>query len=591
MGDDSEIEKTGLSGFRMTVLHLPSTDRAKMLHGRHSFYCGRQHAHLSVNFDGSPCRPGTTYLESRLTGGSLSNLAAISTGPRKPDTPHGLPRQITERFTDLLLSDDGRPAISAPADPLTDEFVNEIMNASQAWASLQTARDFKGSVGSAAIAVSVQQGVPTTEPILSGHLWVEEWVDSANWIPKVVIEQRLVRAEIRTDKGIEIKSVWRTRMWDETHVTDYDDVEEDWGKEEIEAGKAPPEIPFKSSAEHFAGRCPVVWMQNTRCADEPEGREDYYGAYQQGDKLDKVRSFATRSTIANTDPTLVYKEDTHKRLVNPMVRKGHAARIDVSAKGDVKLLEVSGSAVKQAWETAREIRSDILHTTSCVILDHESAASNRSGEAIQLLWQAMEARASRMRVPLAFEIQQVAAIFLSMARVVGVGSVEDETPKGIILPPKRINPDDEAVPVMGVFEVGKGRHVAIKWGAYHQPTMTQMQSLVTALTTANGAKAVLSQRTTTEIAVATLSLGSVEAERKRMAEELEAEQDQTRRDEADLAATVLPGADPDGDDEIDRLNEKLREDIDKLAPNPDLEISSHNTDSETSSHNKEPEDG
>ena len=43
---------------------------------------------------------------------------------------------------------------------------------------------------------------------------------------------------------------------------------EDWAEDEPERP-----IPVEEMTEHRAGRCPVIWMQNTRSLESPEGEE------------------------------------------------------------------------------------------------------------------------------------------------------------------------------------------------------------------------------------------------------------------------------------------------------------------------------
>lgn len=550
----------------MYVWDLPDTGRARTLAARASFCHGTQHSHYEENWGGHSRGAGTAYLDERLKpqGFVSTNSAPVWSG-RKPDTPHGLPRQVVSRFTDLLLSEVGRPTLRVPADETTEAYVMQVMESSDSWASLQTARDYKGECGSAAIALSIQNGEPTTEALRTEYLWVRKWADSPQWIPSEVIEQKLVTKMIEDPKNpgelIEVNA-WQTRVWTDTHFFEYEDVEEDYGKKKDQNEEVKP-IPIESVAEHLAGRCPIVWMQNTRNTDSPEGREDFRGAYEESDKLDRVRSFSTRSTIANTDPTLVISDNERARKQNPMVRKGHGARIDTSQEGNVKLLETSGNPVKMGWETADQLRHDILQTTSCVIIDPETVGSHRSGEALQFLWTAMEARASRLRVPLGTEIRQISGLWIDLGRKHGVLSMEelddgDQTEvEGIILPPRLIKKEGQEEPAIGVFDPGKGRYVGIEWGTYHRPTMLQLQALAGALTTVNGGKAVLSQETTTSVAVVAMGLGSPEEERERMEKEkAEAMKEREEIMGAGLSGSMFKGLDGAGDDDVRREQDK-----------------------------------
>ena len=537
----------------MIVWDLPETERAVALTQAASFYDLRQHSHCEFNWAGGTRGAGTAYLDERLkpTGIVMTNAASEAWSARKPDTPHGLGRQVTATFTDLLLSEIGRPMLRCPADKDTEAFIGQVMDTSKSWASLQTARDMKGAQGSAAIVLAVEDGEPTSEPLNTRHLWVREWRSKIDWVPAEVVEQKIVTVQRETEDGIETVRVWRTRVWDEVAVYYYEDVDEDWGQDD-KTGKRDGEkpIPFVEAIEHQAGRCPVVWMQNTRNTESPEGQPDFAGAYEQSDRADRVRSFATRATIANTDPTLLYKDHERVRRRNPMIRKGHGARIETSPDGDAKLLETSGASVEMAWKTYAELRHDILQTVACVIVDPDNAGSYRSGEALAMLVRRMEARASRLRIPLGDEIQQIARLWCELGRSLGVSSEEEEEAEGIVLPP-RVTEDEgnpDADPKIEPFKAGRGRYVQVKWGVYHHPTMVQLQAMAGALTTANGAKPVLSARTTTELAAAYLSLGSPEDEMRRLREEREANMQQMSG--AMGGASQFGELDPEGNDEV-----------------------------------------
>lgn len=530
----------------MIVWHLPDTERAKLLLARYSFYEGCQHNHCKLDFGGMRREPGEAYLNARLKEKGIIYTNAAQTdnwSDRKPDTPHSLGRQVVERFTDLLVGEVCRPMLKCPADDNTEAYIAQIMKSSQSWASLQQARDYKGAMASAAIVLGVVNGKPTSEAIKTCHLWVQEWEAEPNWVPRVVLEQKLVSLQVPDDDEpgtLIVKQMWQTRVWDDTHLYIYKDVPEDWDdKEEMRP------IPIDEIIEHKAGRCPVIWMQNTRDTESPEGNEDFKGVYEQSDRVDRVRSFSTRATIANTDPTLAYKDSDRNRRRNPMSRKGHGARIDLSPEGDAKLLETSGSSVEMAWGTEQKLRSDILQTVRCVILDPESITAFKSGEALLILWRAMEARASRLRIPLGDEIGQIAVTWATLGRNWGVTSTETPETDGIILPPRVIKEGDGEKEILSVHDPGNGRYIDVQWGVFHTPTATQLQALIGALTTANGAKPILSQQTTTEIIAAILGLDSPDDENRRLREERE--QAMKEMEQAMGDGSPPPGMDKAGD--------------------------------------------
>lgn len=568
----------------MYVWGLNATNRARHLEHLRSFYDGTQHNHQDSGWNGTKRIPGVAYMNERLNPMSFvpgyTQEPAPGWGNRRPDTPHGIHRQIVTRFTDLVLSDTSRPSVTVPSDPSAESYVSVIMDISNTWSSLQQARDYKGSCGSAAVALSVVDGIPTSEALMTSNLWVRSWAQGPDWVPSEIIEQKLVTEEVASEERdgvIETISVWRTRVWTQTHLVLYRDVPEDYNVAvDGSALDEMPSIPVDEVYEHRAGRVPVVWMQNTRNTESPEGEEDVRGTFENSDKLDRVRSFAVRATIANTDPTLVRSDEQRFIQRNLMVRKGHGSEIRVSEKGSVRLLETSGSSVEMAWKTANTLRHDILQAASCVIVDPDTAPAYKSGEALIQLYLAMFARASRLRVPLSSEIRQIVEIWLSIGRSLGVASTEDddEAQIGKLVLPPRVEKNEDGEIDVSRHDPGRARHVQIRWGEFHKLTMAQVQALLGSLVTANGANPVLSRRTATELAVTALGVGSVEDELERIAEDQKEDLASAARDLA-RSGSMFPGVDVAGDGALDDERQALSKMLEEDAPQRSVGSSSN----------------
>ena len=530
------------------VWDLPNTPRAITLRARSAFVSCEQHDHLRVSWEGTPRDPGVGYLQERMRPHGFVPTNAAPYGDRKPDASVPLPRQVTISFTDMLFGEGRYPALQVSADTKTERYVDEIMKESNTWDAMIEARDMAGGCGSAALSVAVEDGEPMTETHHPADLWVRQWKPGAKWIPVEVVEQRLVRIEYEDEDGqIASRRMWRTRMWTETHVVHYKDVPEDWGQDE-ENKNAP--IPVDGVVEHKAGRCPVVWYQNTRNSKSPEGETDMTGAYHLSDRLDRFQSMVVRGSIANIDPTLVRKIDDRLRRRRPVERKGHGALIDVGPTGDAKLLEITGSSIEMGWNGVRELRNQTLQTVGCVIVDPESAGAYKSGEALALLWRRMESRCNRFRVPATTVLRQLASLWIALGNAWGVTSVEDPDKGGIVLPPLTIEePQPEPAPgepvpepkvVTKPHEVGDGKFVNVVWPPYHVPTANQLQAMATALATANGQKATISQETATAEMVGFLGRGDPSDERRRIEEEQAKGREQ-------FAAAMFPGGESETD--------------------------------------------
>jgi len=535
----------------MTVLRLPDTGRAKRLRALSSFYEGTQHDHCGASWDGRPRKPGLSYLQERIPPKGLVPTNAITHEDRKPDADYPLGRQIVSSFTDMVLGEGRHPQLRVEADRRTELYLDACMEASDTWDTLIECRDTAGQTGAAAMSLGVDDGEPTAEPHHPADLWVKRWRPGGKWIPAEVVEQRLIEKQVEQKGRLVTVRCWRTRYWNEYVVVHYEDVPEDFGSD-AKAGPPPP-IPIAMNddgslkiVEHGVGRCPVVWLQNTRNAKAPEGRPDYEGVFPLLDKVDRLQSMVVRASIANVDPTLVRKVDENVRKRRQQERKGFGAMIDVGPGGDAKFLETSGASVEMGWNGVHNVRDEVLQTVGCVLITPETAGAYKSGEALQLLWRRMEARCGRIRKPLTDVIRQISAIWLKLGRDLEVSSSEEDNPEGIVLPPlveKVVEADVEKV-TSKPHEVGDGHFIDPQWPPYHTPTATQLQAMATALATATTQKQTLSAETATGTLVRYLGRGDMAEERRRIEEEKAA-------GVAQFGAAMFDDGD-DGDEAADR---------------------------------------
>lgn len=536
---------------KVTVLNLPETYRAKKLRALRSFVEGTQHDHMMARWDGSPRDPGVGYLWARMKPQGFVPTNAAPYGMRKPNVSYPLPRQVTMRFTELLLGEGRHPRIEV-ADPSSEAYLEAVTGEADVWDALIEARDYAGSTGSSALVLGVVEGQPVSEMLETAELYVEAWKQGSRWEPLEVVEQRLVEVDSidpETRKIAKTK-MWRTRMWDTEHVYLYRDVPENYGKKQVDKGLPPPPIPIQKdddgvpmAFEHRAGRCPVVWIQNTRNNKSPEGRPDNEGALHLADEMDRLQSFIVRAAKANVDPTLVYLDDRIMHRQNPVLRKGWGSVIKGSEKATVSLLEITGASIEMAWKTMMHLRDEYLQTVGCVIVDPQNAGAFKSGEALSLLWRTMEAKANRLRVPIRDALKQLAEIWMQIGHSFDIVSTDapdsqsDDDRDVMELPPKEVKKDGITVG-WSTHSPGKARHAKVAWPPYHVPTATQLQQMAIALSTATGTKPTLSQET--GVAAMLLFLGKGDP-----AEELERLKKQTDESMQGFTAAMFEGAGED----------------------------------------------
>ena len=537
----------------MRVWNLPDTARARTLKSMMAFVDGTQHDHYGADWAGRPRDPGVGYLHERMRPqGFVASPSAVGMGDRKPNAEYPIGRQVTRRFTEMLLGE-GMAPTPKTSDAVTDRFLSAILHESKAWNSLQQARDRAGGCGSSAILLSIEDGKPCSEALNTSELWVVEWKRGPDWIPVLVVEQRLMEDEKLDAETGQIRTVrtWRTRAWDERFSYTYEDAPQGEGGRQVDAPAlkdAGDSLPYRTAAdeedmddgeiriavdehgdpmvfEHGMGRCPVHWLQSTRNTEAPEGEPDSAGAWHLNDRMDRLQSMTVRAAISNVDPTLVYSDEERRSRNNPMLRKGWGNVIRTGPTGSASFLETSGESIKMGWDGVHELRDEYLATVGCVIVDPKLAGSNMSGEAIQMLWKVMEHAVGRKRVPLGDLIGQVCRTWIHAAIEHGVGNADeadDDEDGGILLPPivrkvgemtpaerkeagVEFSEDDDVEPrerleqeseeVVTPHDVGDGRYVEISWPGYHTPTPTQLQSIAQALGVATGQKPTLSQET------------------------------------------------------------------------------------------------
>lgn len=574
----------------MRVLRIDQTARAQRIRSLQSYYEQTQHDHHTLTWDGKPRDPGVGYMVERLTRSGFVAGNAAPYSNRRPSCPYPLGRQIITSFTDMLLGAGQYPTLVVQLDDDTTAFLIEVMNESDAWDTLTEARNFAGAGGSAAVLLSVLDGEPSTEFLNPAELYVPEWEDKKGWIPRVVIEQRLIERDEIGEDGIETKRFWRTRYWDEEFAIVYQDVPEDYGSDEETKDQPIPIL--GEPVRHYAGRCPVVWYQNIRNSKAPEGESDLHTTHEPIDQIDQLQSMTMRASKANADPTLVYKDTDRNRRKNPHISKGHGARIDVSEQGDAKLLETSGSSIVTAWDGIKNVKQEVLQTTSCVIVDPETAGTYLSGEALQILWRRMENRSNRLRRPLTSVVRQMCRIWIAMAEELGIGSTDDEGEEGIQLDPRVIKPEpeedkrfpaddpegedgeegsepeepEEIEPVLQPHTLGEGRSVRVQWPPYHRPTPTQLQAMAAALSVATTSKQVLSQETAVAHLSSFIGLGDGTEELARIKAEKE---ENVAKFGAPLGLGGTPADDATAADDTERAGELPDPDDEPGAGDPE----------------------
>lgn len=494
---------------RLRVLHLDESPRARSLTCLGRYYDQRHNDHLEYEFDGRQREPGASYMELRQRGLGMvpARQDSIPFGARRPDCPTSITGYVVDTYTALLLGEGRQPSLRVVGDDLSSELLEAALDYCDGWDALAEARTIAGSEGAAAIVPDVIEGELCLRALRPEHLYVE-WSNARDWVPRIVIEQKRVSIETLDEETghVGTATVWRTRAWDSQFAYIYKDIID---RPETQPAEGPAQRQeadddvielAQEPIPHGADRCPVIWLQNTRSSDDPIGKTDCEGVYEQIDKLDRLLSMIVRGVCANNDPTLLVKDKMHMLKLWPTRAKGYGNKIEVSEAGDARLIEITGKTFETSWLTAEKLIRHIELRTGVIAMDPEQAATAISGVALQLLWRTQDSRVSARRKPLGRAIMQLCRVLLSMFKQLGIKAIGSDG-KGIELPPRETKQEGKDKPVLEQHKPGPGGAIVLNWPAHHAPTPTDLQTTAQALSVAAGGRQVLSQQSAVGVMV------------------------------------------------------------------------------------------
>lgn len=494
---------------KLRVLGLEELDRNKLLSKRWAYYDQSHDDDKDVDWENYMREKGETFLQSRFRGRGYvqATNSSIPFGGRRPTCHTMIVGDTVDTYTALLLGEGRQPGLRFVGDDLSTAAIEALFRYADFWPVLAEGRKMGGAMGAFAVLPEVRKGKMSLRTIDPRHAYVE-WTDEAAWIPEIVIEQKRVTIEQLDKEGkAESVEVWRTRSWDETHSYAYKDIPVDAGSSNVtdpQEGTRPTDIELSEPPlEHFAGRCPVVWIQNTLCSDSPYGYPDCEPIYEQVEQLDRSMSMVMRGSRANNDPTLVIK-DTRAALSQwTKLRKGYGQVIEVTDKGAATLLETSGSAVKQSWDSINALELRARSRVGTISPNPDNAGAYQSGIALQILHRTETSRAAERRGPLGVGIMQLAQIVWTQLKKLGIRPVGSADEKGVELPPQEVTrtEDGEVTTDLEPHVLGDGGAVKLTWGSSHEPIAEELRTVGDALAKLNGGQPSLSQETTVAYAV------------------------------------------------------------------------------------------
>jgi hypothetical protein len=448
------------------IARLGLSPRQQRLNYYYSHYRGQCYDARAIDWDGTP------HLDE-LDREAIARQTFLPPGYydagilwplkfRRPTAPYALVKVIVDRFTGLLFSERRHPQLRVDGDPITEDFVRALAEASRLWQVMIQARTFGGACGSAAISFQFVEG----HPIVEAHdpRWLFPRFDDRATLRLKALEKRYQYPEERFDpeeqKWVE-EHFWYRRLIDDEHDVLWDPVP-------VGDGEEPPweQLPMKA-VEHGLGFCPAVWIQNMPVAGDVDGDPDAHCIYDLVESIDALLSQANRGVLANSDPTLVLEApnaDTAGEL-----KKGSDNAIVGPPGTKASYLELQGAGAKAAMELAEDMRKKALEVAQCV-LEHPEVAQRTATE-VERSYASMLARADVMREQYGERgVKPLLDMMVKAARKLTRAVRNGQTiERGALALPDRVEVKDDQVTRTPRRLGDSNGQIRLQWSGYFEP--------------------------------------------------------------------------------------------------------------------------
>jgi hypothetical protein len=315
----------------------------------------------------------------------------IPIAERRPSVRYGLCRMVVEDSIALLFGEGRFPTIDAN-DIATNAVIGDIIKETLLNRVMLEAA-LRGSIGSVVILLQVFQGRLFFEVMDTLYL-TPEWQREAPDTLLHVTEKRKVKGALLREQGYDIADTallydfWFARRWD----ADLETWFLPWKVGDV--ANAMQQDPERSVA-HRLGFVPMVWIRNLPGGEGPDGASTFRAAVDTSVEIDYQLSQAGRGLKYSSDPTLLLKEPATSDA--SLVRSSSSAII-VSADGDAKLLEISGTASSAVIDYVRTLREMALESIHGNRSNADKISAAQSGRAMELLFAPLISLADNLRV-------------------------------------------------------------------------------------------------------------------------------------------------------------------------------------------------
>jgi hypothetical protein len=487
--------------------------RYRELDRKQSYYDCTHHDYKRFDFDGRVISTGggISVTQPLLSAERISFYVPLRS--RRPSSPYRLPRVIVKAFTGMVFGEGRFPNFKVSGDSNAEDYVQALVKAMKLPTKMIRARDLGGAMGTVGLSWCFLNGRPRCLVHNAKNLYVHEWEDREEHIPRHVTEmfQYSNGDEWDASKRRYVESLyWFRRDW----TPDVDIV---FQPVKVEPGKDPVWIPDLSKSEDHKDRLiHFAWIQN-KPNEGIDGFPDYEGLYENFDTLDLLLSVIVRGATLNLDPTLMLKmePDVVSRFG---VKKGSDNALVVGENGGAEYLELEGLSLKAGIDLFNAKRRSVLEVARCVIPDPDEVTANgTSSVAMKMLYAPMLGESDIIREQYSEGMIRVLDPMITVARLASRSTIivydedgsETEIQREVMLPPKTVdNPvmDEDGAPTGETNTMkedrdpGEGGEIETEWGPYFSPTPADQQTLATTLSTATGGQTgFMSTQTATEL--------------------------------------------------------------------------------------------
>lgn len=348
----------------------------------------------------------------------MENGEYIPLAQRRPSVQFGLPQIIVNDSTALLFGEGHFPTIEEEpddedgdgnADKAAQE--KEVKARKKMWADLVKETRLKevmldaavrGSVGSIAIKIEIKKNRVFWK-VKSTQFLTPTWDKDEPDKLLSVVEKYKVKGEELRKRGYTIADkdlpadFWFKCEWTRAEEIFY----MPWPAQTLV--RAPNEQTYspentkdtERSTVHKLGFVPLQWIRNLPGGDEIDGACTFECALKNSIEIDYQLSQGGRGLKYSSDPTLHVRDPAYDEQ-GPIIKSGNNA-IRTGPEGDVRLLEISGTASNAVLEYVRFLREISLEVAGGNRASPEKLSGAQSGRAMELMNQSLIWLADKLR--------------------------------------------------------------------------------------------------------------------------------------------------------------------------------------------------